>query len=119
MATGARCWSTTAATNATADSTINWAEGQAPSSVNDSARALMASWAKWREDQNGTIVRLIETDGKPTTTMLTMPQLTIGKAWQTNLVEENQAELSCTQNSVAVSIKAFGIATVRIQTAGR
>jgi hypothetical protein len=34
-------WSTTAASNATVDS-INFAEGQAPSTVNDSARALMA-----------------------------------------------------------------------------
>lgn len=34
-------WSTTAASNATVDS-INFAEGQAPSSLNDSARALMA-----------------------------------------------------------------------------
>ena len=48
-------WSTTAATNATADSTINWAEGQAPSSVNDSARAMMAAAAKWRDDTNGTL----------------------------------------------------------------
>lgn len=48
-------WSKTAATNATADSTINWAEGQAPSSVNDSARALMARTAEWRDDISGTI----------------------------------------------------------------
>jgi hypothetical protein len=32
-------WSKTAAANASADSTVNWAEGQAPSTVNDSARA--------------------------------------------------------------------------------
>lgn len=49
-------WSTTAATNATADSTINWAEGQAPSSVNDSARAMMAAVAKWRSDIGFTIL---------------------------------------------------------------
>jgi hypothetical protein len=36
-------WPTTAANNATADSTINWAEGMAPSAVNDSARAQMAA----------------------------------------------------------------------------
>jgi hypothetical protein len=35
-------WSTTAANNATADPSINWQEGQAPSTVNDSARAMMA-----------------------------------------------------------------------------
>lgn len=55
MATGVVTWSTTAATNSTADSNINWAEGQAPSSVNDSARAMMASVAKFRDDTNGSI----------------------------------------------------------------
>ncbi|MDN7993585.1 tail fiber domain-containing protein [Burkholderia orbicola] len=38
-------WSTTAANNATADPSINWQEGQAPSTVNDSARAMMAALA--------------------------------------------------------------------------
>lgn len=49
-------WSQTAATNATADSTINWAEGQAPSTVNDSARAMMAATAKYRDDVSGALV---------------------------------------------------------------
>lgn len=40
-------WSTTAANNATADPSINWQEGQAPSTVNDSARAMMAAIAAW------------------------------------------------------------------------
>ncbi len=53
MATGVASWSQTAATNASADSTVNWAEGQAPSTVNDSARAMMASVAKWRDDIGG------------------------------------------------------------------
>lgn len=49
-------WSRTAATNASADATINWAEGQAPSSINDSARAMMASTAAFRDDIAGAIV---------------------------------------------------------------
>lgn len=40
-------WSTTAADNDDADSTINWLEGQAPSTVNDSARAMMAALKSW------------------------------------------------------------------------
>lgn len=48
-------WSQTAASNSNADSTINWAEGQAPSSVNDSARATMAALAKFRDDNNGSL----------------------------------------------------------------
>lgn len=50
MPSGVISWSQTAAANASADSQINWSEGQSPSSVNDSARAEMASVAKWRDD---------------------------------------------------------------------
>ena len=46
-------WSQTAASNSNSDSTINWAEGQAPSSVNNSARAEMAAVAKYRDDLAG------------------------------------------------------------------
>lgn len=49
-------WSQTASADATADSTINWAEGQSPASVNDSARAMMAAIAKYRDDAAGAIV---------------------------------------------------------------
>jgi microcystin-dependent protein len=48
-------WSKTPANNATADATINWQEGQAPSSVNDSSRAMMARLAEFRDDQAGTL----------------------------------------------------------------
>jgi microcystin-dependent protein len=53
MSVGVVTWSQTSANNATADTAINWAEGQAPSSVNDSARAMMSSVAKWRDDITG------------------------------------------------------------------
>lgn len=49
-------WSQTASADATADGTINWAEGQSPSSINDSARAMMAATAKYRDDIAGAIV---------------------------------------------------------------
>jgi microcystin-dependent protein len=49
-------WSQTASADATADSTINWAEGMAPSAVNDSGRAMMAATAKYRDDIAGAIV---------------------------------------------------------------
>jgi microcystin-dependent protein len=56
MPTGVQSWSKIPSNNATADSSVNWAEGMAPSAVNDSARAEMASVAKWRDDINGTLM---------------------------------------------------------------
>lgn len=70
MATGLVTWSQTAASNATADSTVNFAEGQAPASLNDSNRALMASAAKWRDDNNGSLA----TTGTSTAYALTSNQ---------------------------------------------
>jgi microcystin-dependent protein len=64
---GVPSWSQTAATNATIDPTVNFAEGQAPSSVNDSARALMAGVAKYRDDTAGALI----TGGSPTAYTLT------------------------------------------------
>lgn len=55
MATGLLSWSKTAASNATADSAVNFAEGQSAPSLNDSCRAVMASAAKWRDDISGMI----------------------------------------------------------------
>lgn len=55
MATGVLSWSTTAADNDDADSAINWLEGQPPSTVNNSARAMMAELKKWIADNNGTV----------------------------------------------------------------
>ena len=49
-------WSQTAASDASADPSINWAEGQSPASINDSARAMMAAVAKYRDDIAGAIL---------------------------------------------------------------
>lgn len=48
-------WSRAAGSNATADPNVNWQEGQSPSSVNDSARSMMASAAAFRDDIAGAI----------------------------------------------------------------
>jgi microcystin-dependent protein len=70
MPTGVTSWSQTAATNASVDSTVNFAEGQTPSSVNDSARAVMASVAKYRDDNAGKLL----TGGTSTAYTLTSNQ---------------------------------------------
>ena len=48
-------WSTTAASNASADTSINWAEGQSAASVNNSARALMARVAAFVQGLGATL----------------------------------------------------------------
>jgi microcystin-dependent protein len=49
-------WLQAPGSNANVDATVNWAEGQAPSTVNDSARGMMAAIAKYRDDTAGAIV---------------------------------------------------------------
>jgi hypothetical protein len=53
---GVRDWSTIADDNGNSDPDINWAEGQMPSSVNDSARAMMAALAAYFADAGGVLV---------------------------------------------------------------
>lgn len=48
-------WSKTASANDDADPSIDWLEGQAPSTVNDSARAMMAALANDRDDTRGAL----------------------------------------------------------------
>jgi hypothetical protein len=48
-------WSKIAANNASADTSINWAEGEPRAAVNDSARSMMAAEAKNRDLRNGSI----------------------------------------------------------------
>lgn len=53
MATGVQDWSTTPGSNATADSGINWSEGQLGPTVNNSARGMMASIKAWANTIGG------------------------------------------------------------------
>lgn len=48
-------WSTDAASNDVSDPPILWQEGQPASTVNNSAREVMAALAKWRVDNSGVL----------------------------------------------------------------
>lgn len=49
-------WSKTASLNSTADVNVYVKEGMAPSATNDQFRSIMQSFAKYRDDNNGTLV---------------------------------------------------------------
>lgn len=67
-------WSLTPATNGSADPTVNWAVGMAPSAVGPSARAMMARMAEYRDDISGSLV----TGGSSTAYTVTTNQATGG-----------------------------------------
>lgn len=64
-------WSTTASSNGNADTSVNFLEGQAPSSLNDSSRAAMARLREWGNDIAGAIV----TGGSSTAYTVTSSQV--------------------------------------------
>lgn len=77
---------------------------------------VMLLTLKRAEDGDGTILRLIETEGESAKTTVTIPYLSISRAFETNSVEENQRELPCTTHSLETTLKPFSIATIRLVT---
>jgi alpha-mannosidase len=71
---------------------------------------------KRAEDDQGIILRLLEVSGTSRDTNVTLPNFKIARAYQTNIVEENEKIIQSTINTFKVSIKGFGIVTVRILT---
>jgi len=76
---------------------------------------VMLLTLKNAEEGEGIIVRLIETEGKDTEAILAFPQLSVDKAYQTDLVESNASEIGMDDNAIKLSIKAFAIMTVLLQ----
>lgn len=103
-------WSRTATTNATADATINWAEGMPPSAVNDSARAMMARLAEWRDDNSGVLVPTYDANPASLFTVSTYEGLPSTPADGTTLVLAFPAS-----NVSGVSLKADGGSSFLIQ----
>lgn len=103
-------WSQTASVNATADPTINWAEGMSPSSVNDSARAMMSQIAKWRDDFSG----LQTTTGTSVAYLLTSNQGNIASVPQNGQMLAFRLNLT---NGVAPTLLVDGGTAYPIQTA--
>jgi microcystin-dependent protein len=105
-------WSQTASSDATADSTINWSEGQAPSSINDSARAMMAATAKFRDDIAGAIV----TGGTSTSYTVTSYQQFDSLAHLSGQVIAFTPHVTSTGSQCLLNVDGLGTKTVRLGT---
>ena len=69
---------------------------------------------KKAEDGVGIIIRLNETEGIDTEVNVTLPKITIGKVYETNLVEEDEKLMDVHGQTIRINIKAFGVKTIRI-----
>src|SRR5215831_15239710 len=112
MAGNPYLWTTTASSNDTADADINWAEGQLPSSVNNSSRGMMAGIAGWLKDTNGTLTTGGSANAQTVTSNVAYSALATGlrlvlKAGFTNTG-------ACTLNLTPFGGSAFGAKAIKI-----
>lgn len=102
-------WSTVAANNAGADPTQTWAEGMAPSAINDSARALLAAAAKYRDDTAGHIAA----GGSASAYTVTTSQ---GFTSTTDLNAQEITFIAPATNALGVTLSADGIGAFPLAT---
>ncbi|NLH15885.1 MAG: hypothetical protein GX455_04850, partial [Phycisphaerae bacterium] len=76
---------------------------------------VMLMTVKQAEDGRGLILRLIETEGKPATAVIQLPQVWIRQCSRTNLVEQRDREIPFEPHEVRVEVGPFGIETLRIE----
>ncbi|WP_336294083.1 phage tail protein [Bartonella sp. CB169] len=79
-------WSLIADKNANSDNIINWAEGQPPSSVNDSARAMMQRVREYLADSGGSINSNFTTNAQEKTTSITLTTVSPIAKYQNDII---------------------------------
>ena len=79
----------------------------------DAPNVVVEAW-KAADDGNGTVLRLLETGGRESTTMLRFPMLQLQRAWLCNAMEENSKELAVENSLVKVALRPHQIVTVRV-----
>ncbi|WP_208436928.1 phage tail protein [Bartonella taylorii] len=85
-------WSLIASENAYADEIINWAEGQPPSSVNDSARAMMQRIKEYLLDSSGVIDTQFTVDQERNRTSLRLITKSSFEAYSDGIVVRFRAQ---------------------------
>jgi hypothetical protein len=70
---------------------------------------------KRAEDDDGFILRLMETAGRDTQAAVTFPGISIRHALETDLVEVNRRVLTCSEHQVRVALSPYAIRTLRLR----
>ncbi|WP_139413001.1 tail fiber protein [Bartonella mastomydis] len=79
-------WSLKADENAHSDNIINWSEGQPPSSVNDSARAMMQRVREYLADNGGSIDSGFMINAEDKTTLITLKTVSPIKKYNNDII---------------------------------
>ncbi|MET3560795.1 microcystin-dependent protein [Bartonella japonica] len=79
-------WSLTADANAHSDDLINWAEGQPPSSVNNSARAMMQRVREYLADNGGSLRSVFHVNDKEKTTSIKLTTVSPITTYKNDLI---------------------------------
>jgi alpha-mannosidase len=75
---------------------------------------VLLSTIKHAEDGDGTIVRLLETEGLDATVIVDLPFLGFQRAFRTNLAEEGGTQLDVEGSRFAIHLGPWCAATVRL-----
>jgi hypothetical protein len=80
------------------------------------ANVNLLTW-KVAEDDDGTILRLQESAGRPATARINSEFVAVRNAWLCNVLEDNRSQLNVSGDAVEVELKPFQVVTIRIHTA--
>ena len=80
----------------------------------DQPNVVLVTW-KVAEDDQGTILRLLETDGRSGTAKIEIPILNLRSAYLCDAMERNQQPIPVSEHGLEIPVKPFGILTVRLQ----
>jgi alpha-mannosidase len=81
----------------------------------ENPNVVLVTW-KMAEDGKGTILRLEEVSGKPSSTYISSKYVSIKQAWRCSGLEDNQSDIAATGGGMEVSLRPFEIVTLRIAT---
>jgi len=84
------------------------------SMVSVSAPNVIIETVKRAEDGDGIIIRLYESQRKRGPVQVKFG-FAVKSAWETNLLEENESELSLENDSIELSLRPYQIMTLRVK----